>query len=91
MWIVTKRDKPDTVDYYTYNKYKKYAVDEEKRGHILVSAVVGTVMAFIVCGRLFESHGYGFSTVVYSVIVVASLWFPYIQMQIVNRKDKRDA
>ena len=61
------------MDYKKYNKYKNYAEDEERWGGILSSALVGTVMVCIVCGRLFESNSYEFFTVVLSAIVVACL------------------
>ena len=50
--------------------YKKQAEQIEKKSSLLVSALTGSAMALILFGKVFESHGYTFLTIVPSILLV---------------------
>ena len=58
--------------------YKKQAKKIEKKSSLLVSALTGSAMAFILFGKVFESHGYTFLTIVPSVLLFICLWWPFV-------------
>jgi len=61
--------------------YKKQAEQIEKKSSLLVSASTGSAMALILFGRVFESHGYTFLTIVPSVLLVICLWWPFVDQE----------
>ena len=58
--------------------YKKQAEQVEKKSSLLVSALTGSGMALILFGKVFESHGYTFLTIVPSVLLIICLWWPLV-------------
>ena len=66
--------------------YKKQAKKIEKKSSLLVSALTGSAMALILFGKLFESHGYTFLTIVPSVLLLICLWWPFVDQECVSKE-----
>ena len=62
--------------------YKKQAEQIEKKSSLLVSALTGSGMALILFGKVFESHGYTFLTIVPSILLVIYLWWPFVDSRV---------
>ena len=62
--------------------YKKQAEKIEKKSSLLVSALTGSGMALILFGKVFESHGYTFLTIVPSILLVICLWWPFVDSRV---------
>ena len=68
--------------------YKKQAEKIEKKSSLLVSALTGSGIALILFGKVFESHGYTFLTIVPSVLLVICLWWPFVDSRVLlERKE----
>lgn len=66
--------------------YKKQAEQIEKKSSLLVSALTGSAMALILFGKVFESHGYTFLTIMPSVLLVICLWWPFVDKSAFQKK-----
>ena len=66
--------------------YKKQAEKIEKKSSLLVSALTGSGMALILFGKVFESHGYTFLTIVPSVLLVICLWWPFVDSKVLLKR-----
>ena len=62
--------------------YKKQAEQIENKSSLLVSALTGSGMALILFGKVFESHGYTFLTIVPSILLVICLWWPFVDSRV---------
>ena len=66
--------------------YKKQAEEIEKKCSLLVSALTGSAMALILFGKVFESHGYTFLTIMPSVLLVVCLWWPFVDQECFSKE-----
>ena len=66
--------------------FKKQAEKIEKKSSLLVSALTGSGMALILFGKVFESHGYTFLTIVPSVLLVTCLWWPFVDSRVLLKR-----
>ena len=68
--------------------YEKSAGKEIIKRKMLTSALVGSGMAIMLLGKVFHSHGYEFSTVGPSLLLVWCLWWPYLESLSLTKKEK---
>ena len=71
--------------------YKKYAESVERKSEILCFAALGTSMALILIGKALQTDGYTLVTVGASILLIMSLWWPYLRMwKVMKTKDNEN-
>lgn len=70
--------------------YQKYAETEIMKSNVLVPALTGTAMALILMDKVFHYHGYSFSTILPSILLLFCLWYPFFQSLSQFKNQKAD-